>query len=162
MAKRLDIITQAVGFTLWQLQALEGATASLFVLLTQISKGMPISECAILLDKAQAKTFGTTIHHMAQSGALSSNLVSKFRKVLAERNWLVHGSRATSRNAIYHASAMDKLLSRLEAIQAESDYLMNELVNITVKFAAKHGVSQEDLLKNANSILEQWQKADDI
>ena len=42
MADRLAAITQQVGFALWQLQALEGATAQYYVLIAQAVRGMGV------------------------------------------------------------------------------------------------------------------------
>ena len=39
-AERLKIITQRIGFALWQIQELEGVSAQYFVIVTQAKKGM--------------------------------------------------------------------------------------------------------------------------
>ena len=62
LADRLSAITQKVGFALWQLQELEGVSAQYFVLLVQAEKGMGLNEANALIEKAQHKTFGATIH----------------------------------------------------------------------------------------------------
>ena len=98
IANRLSAVTQTVGFALWQLQELEGASAQYFVLLAQAEKGMGLVAGAALIEKAQSKTFGATIHQIAKAGLLSPELETRFTNLLAERNWLVHSSRATSRS----------------------------------------------------------------
>lgn len=100
----LDAITKQIGFTLWQLQELESAAAQYFVLITQAKRGMGLQAGNALVEKAQRKTFGKTICEISKAGLLAGDLESRLTKLLLERNWLVHSSRATNRNAIYRNS----------------------------------------------------------
>jgi uncharacterized protein YutE (UPF0331/DUF86 family) len=97
---RLSEILQSVGFALWQLQELEDISAKYFVLLTQATQGMGIEAYKPLEDKANKKTFGSSIYEITKKGLISEELQERFSKLLAERNWLVHQSRRDSRNAI--------------------------------------------------------------
>ena len=58
-ANRLAVITQRIGFALWQIQELEGCTAQYLVLITQAKKGMGAKAGNELLGKAFGKTFGS-------------------------------------------------------------------------------------------------------
>jgi len=113
-ANRLSTITQNVGFTLWQIQELESISAQYFVLLAKAKKGMGQTEGNNLIQKAQSKTFGSTIHEITKAGLISSALETRFTKILSERNWLVHNSRRDSRNAIHSDKIALALVSRLE------------------------------------------------
>ena len=53
-AERLAAITQKVGFTLWQLQELEGATAVYFVLVAQARRGTVAASVEIGLRRSPA------------------------------------------------------------------------------------------------------------
>lgn len=161
-AARLDAITKQVGFALWQLQELEGVAARYFVLVTQARKGMGMPAGEVLVEKAQRKTFGGTVHEIAEAGLLTADLKSRFTKLLAERKWLVHQSRATSRNAVYHDRAMDKLVLRLDAIADESRALLRELGVLAERYVKAHGVTPEFIEKAADELLRQWQAADAI
>jgi hypothetical protein len=122
--------------------------------------GMPAGEA--LAENAQRKTFGRMIHQIAKAGLLSAELESRFTKILVERNWLVHQSRATSRNAVYHDSAMNKLVLRLETIGDESLALLRELRVLAERYVKTHGVKPEFIEKAADELLRQWQAADAI
>ncbi|NMY66631.1 hypothetical protein HBN77_21700 [Pseudomonas sp. WS 5018] len=60
-SERFGEICQAIGFTLWQLQTLEGSTAHFFVLVEQAIPQMGEEQGNILVIDAQKKTFGKSI-----------------------------------------------------------------------------------------------------
>lgn len=159
-ADRLSAITQRVGFALWQIQELEGVSAQYFALLTQARKGMGIVEGDALVEKAQAKTFGSTIHQIAKAGLLSSEIETRFTALLGERNWLVHRSRAGSRNAVHDDKAMMALVTRLDALADEATVLLKEIGNLTEHFVHQHGVSAQYIDEMSEQLLEQWHAVD--
>ena len=159
-ADRLAAVSQSVGFALWQLQELEGVTAQYFVLLTQAKKGMGLSEGSVLVEKALAKTFGATLHQVTKAGLVPPEIEERFKKILAERNWLVHRSRADSRNAIHHEPVLNALILRLEGMADEALALLKYIAEETVSFGQKHGVSAQYVDRVSKQMLEQWHAAD--
>lgn len=159
-ADRLATVTQSVGFTLWQLQELEGVTAGYFVLLTQAKKGMGLAEGNALVEKAQGKTFGATLHQIAKAGLISPEIEARFTKLLSERNWLVHRSRTDSRNVIDNDKAMVVLVARLDAMADEALVLLKYIDAETTAFVQKHGVSMQYVEQVSKQLLEQWHAAD--
>lgn len=159
-ADRLNVITQKIGFTLWQLQELEGASAQYFVLLVQAKKGMGIAAGNALDEKAQSKTFGTTVNQIIKAGLLSKELEQRFVNIVSERNWLVHRSRSTSRDAIHSDSATQRFLVRLSSISEDALILLNEIGILTESYVIKQGVSRQYIEAAANELLEQWYIAD--
>jgi len=159
-ADRLAVVTQNVGFALWQLQELEGVAAQYFVLLVQAKKGMGLAEGNALIEKAQAKTFGATLHQIAKAGLISPEMEGRFEKILAERNWLVHRSRVESRNTIHNAKAMAALVARLEAMADEALALLKHIDGETNSFVRQHGVSTNYVAQVSKQLLEQWHAAD--
>ena len=156
IANRLSAVTQTVGFALWQLQELEGASAQYFVLLAQAEKGMGLVAGAALIEKAQSKTFGATIHQIAKAGLLSPELETRFTNLLAERNWLVHSSRATSRSAVYNDTSLEAVINRVTAISDESLVLLKQIGILVERFVKQHGVTGKYIDEKANELLEQW------
>jgi hypothetical protein len=161
-AGRLAVITQKVGFALWQIQELEGVSAQYFVLMVQAKKGMGLDAGNILEEKAKKKTFGATIHQMTKAGLLSSKLESRLTNLLTERNWLVHKSRADSRSAIHNDLEIQKLLFRLDEMADESLSILREIGGLSEAYVKKHGVTEEYIKEQAKNILEQWHSSDSI
>ena len=159
-AARLAAVTQKVGFALWQLQELEDIAAQYFVLLVQAKKGMGLAEGNALVEKAQAKTFGATLHQIAKAGLISPEMEERFAKLLAERNWLVHRSRAESRSAIHAGEAMTILVDRLEAMADEALALLKYIGVETSSFGQQHGVSMQHVEKISKQLLAQWHAVD--
>lgn len=157
---RLSAITQKIGFVLWQLQVLEGASAQYFVLLVQAEKGMGLVAANALIEKAKHKTFGATIHQMTKAGLLSSELNTRFTYLLTERNWLVHKSRASSRSAIHSDVSMNKLLSKLDAIADESLALIKEVAVLVDHFVKSYGITEQQVNEKTNQLLEEWYTSD--
>lgn len=160
MADRLSAITQRVGFSLWQIQELEGVSAQYFVLLTQARKGMNLAEGNALVERAQAKTLGATIGQITKAGLLSAEVETRFTALLAERNWLVHRSRADSRNAVHDDKAMITLVTRLDALADEATALLKAVGVLVEQFVQQHGVSAQYIDKMSAHLLKQWHTAD--
>ncbi len=159
-ADRLADITQRVGFALWQLQELEGCAAQCFVLLAQAKQGMGVVAGEALVEKAQGKTFGATINQMAKASLLQPELAQRFSSLLAERNWLVHKSRADSRHVIHDHAATQALRGRLDAIADESLVLLKAIAKLAEDFVRRHGVSAEYIDRTAQQLLQQWQTSE--
>lgn len=155
-ADRLRAITQKVGFALWQLQELEGASASYFVLVVRASPGMGTEVGKALLDKAQGKTFGGTITQLAIAGCVPKEMEARFRSLLAERNWLVHSSRSSSRCAIHNDQDCLSLLGRLEEIADEAHALITEVGRESEAFVKRYGIMEEQIEAQAAEILRKW------
>jgi len=96
-ADRLNAVTQRVGFALWQLQELEGTSAQYCVLVVHATPGMGLMAGQALVDKAQSKTFGSTITQLTKAKQLPREVEKRFQALLVERNWLVHSSQSSSR-----------------------------------------------------------------
>lgn len=159
-ADRLQAISQKVGFALWQLQELEGMSAEYFVLAVQASPGMGLEASQILVDKALSKTFGGTITQLIKAGCLQKQLEGRFQNLLVERNWLVHNSRSTSRNAIDSEQACNTLIHRLEKISEEAHSLIKLVGKEAEAFVNRYGITQEQLRKQTAKTLKTWHGED--
>lgn len=161
-ADRLPEITQLVGFALWQLQELEGIAAQYFVLAAQAVNGMGLTAGNTLVEKAQNKAFGVTVRQLTKAGLVSSELELRFNNLLSERNWPVHKSRVSSRNAVHSDTATEKLVLRLNAIAEESLALLREIGVLTERYVTERGVSEQYINETANRLLEEWHASDAI
>lgn len=159
-AERLAFVTQHVGFSLWQLQELEGVSAQYFVLLAQATKGMGLEAGNALEAKAKKRTFGATFQEMKKAGLLPDDLPKRFESILSERNWLVHSSRADSRSAIHSDTSMKRLVDRLEKIADEALSLLKAIGKLTEAYVVKHGVTKEDIDSKSQELLKEWQESD--
>lgn len=159
-ADRLEVITQRVGFALWQIQELEGAAAQFFVLVAQAKRGIGAEAGNVLLTKAQRNTFGATVHRIAEAGLIDADLEKRLRALLSERNWLVHKSRADSRNAVRGDVAAGKLVERIDAMAEESNAILTRIGELAEQHVLKHGVSRERIDEVAASLLDEWHAAD--
>ena len=155
-ANRLFAITQQVGFALWQLQELEGVCATYYVLVQEAKLGMGEEAGNALEEKAKKKTFGATIHKLVKAGLLGAEIEKRFKNLLSERNWLVHNSRSSSRNAIYSDAQMTVLLNRLNNISEESLSLLKIVGGKIESYVKKYGVSEEYIERKSKDLLEQW------
>jgi len=161
-ADRLTVVTQRVGFAIWQIQELENVAVTYFVLAAQATKGMGLAAGTALEDKAKKKTFGATIHRMVEAGLLTLALEERFRKLLSERNWLVHRSRATSRSAIHRQSGMKRLVARIDAMSDEALELIRDVGELAESYVKMHGVSEQYITETAERLLAQWHAEDGI
>ena len=161
-ADRLNLILNRVGFALWQIQELESVAANYFVLLVQAQKGMGLEAGNLLIEKAKKKTFGTTVRRLAEAGLLSPQLERRLNDLLAERNWLVHGSREASRSAPHNDSAATRLVDRIDAIAEQSLGLLREIGELVEAFAKKHGTTEEYIAETSKRLLDEWRYGDEV
>lgn len=157
-SQRLAEICQAIGFTLLQIQTLEGSTAQFFVLVEQAIPQMGEEQGNALVVEAQKKTFGGSITRLAKANHLREDLLERFQALLKERNWLVHSSASDSRKAMANdGTAYIGFHRRLEAIQDEVVALLKEVLALTEKFVLAHGISLEGIEAKLAETLRQWQ-----
>ncbi len=155
-AKNLEKIAQAVGFATWQIQELEGASAQLYVLLVEAKKGMGHEAGQELVYSAQSKTFGATVNKLIRSKCLTSEVEEQFKKLLAERNWLVHNSRASSRNAVHDNQICEDLLDRIRSIANEALTLLKICSSIAISFASDNGITNKNIEELTNQQLKKY------
>jgi len=155
-AGRLEAITKHIGFTLWQIQALEDATAQHYVLVALATRGMGIEAGKKLDESVKGNTFGKTINALRKADKMPEAVEQRFVNLLKERNWLVHSSRATNRNAIYDDKTCHLLLDRLEKLAEESRQLLKEIGNASQKFVMGHGVSKQEVERLTKQVLNSW------
>lgn len=160
MADRLAAITQKVGFALWQLQVLEGATAKYYVLIAQAVRGMGVEAATPMLRDAEAKTFGTSIAKLIKENKVPTEIAARFQRMLSERNWLVHNSRATNRGAVYDDGACASLIQRLEAIGDEANSLLVVLNAMSRDYVKQFGITDEQVATLTEQTLRAWQAGD--
>lgn len=155
-AERLDQIAQRVGFAVWQIQELEGVAAQYYVLVAIAELGMGVEAGLALVEQAQSKTFGSTVNKLVKGNHLPEVTKERFSNLLAERNWLVHNSRSSSRNAIHHQELFQELLVRLDAITTQALELLHALSTLSEQFVRSKGISAEQIQANANQTLRSW------
>ena len=156
-SERFCGVCEAIGFTLWQLQTLEGSTAQYFVLVEQAVPQMGEELGNLLVAKAQRKTFGGSITQLAKSDHLPISLLERFQALLKERNWLVHSSSADSKRALADDAAFVGLHGRLESIVDEARRLLKEISALSQNFVLEKGVSKEAFEAKITETLLQWQ-----
>lgn len=156
-SERLGGICEAIGFTLWQLQTLEGSTAQFFVLVEQAVPQMGEEKGNLLVAEAQRKTFGGSITRLAKSDHLPKDVLERFQALLKERNWLVHSSAVDSRKAMVDDAAYVSLHSRLKSILDEAACLLKEISTLSQNFVLGHGVSKEAIEAKITETLREWQ-----
>ena len=160
-AGRLSLIAERIGFTLWQLQELEGMAALYVVLITQAKKGMGSEAGIALLKPVQSLPFGGILTMITKANLLDSDLQARFMKVLDERNWLVHRSRGTSRNVISSGSGMAEVVGRVDVLAEEALALLRILGSMIDAYVREQDVSMEDVDERASTMLNEWHASDE-
>lgn len=158
-ADRLATITQRIGFALWQLQELESVCATYFVLVEKATLGMGQEQGLILEKEVLKNTFGVILREITKAGLLSEDIQQRFKKLLLERNWLVHRSRSSSRSAIHSDTNMIVLLNRLDKISDEALILLTHVGKLAEAYVKKHGIS-ERYIEKSKELLASWHSTD--
>ena len=160
--ERLSLIARRIGLAIWHCQELEGVAAQYLVLMTQAKKGMGSEAGIALLEPVQSLPFGVMLKKIRKAGLLEADLETRFNNILSERNWLVHRSRGTNRDALFSDSGLNKVVSRVDAMAEEALSLLQVLGAKIEGYVMDQGVSAEDIDKRASALLEQWHASGEI
>lgn len=155
-ADRLAAIAERIGIALWQLQELESGAAHYLALKTKATRGMGQAAGDELIAKALGCPFGVTPRDIAGASLFEPSLQTRFDALLAERNWLVHKSLASSRSAVQADAPASALIARINAIAEESLALLRVVGAMVEAFVVGSGVSPEYIDKQAAVILRGW------
>lgn len=159
-SNRLAAIAERIGMALWQLQELESCAAHYLVLTLKTARGMGQSAGDDLVVKALSRPFGATLREIADANLFEPTLQVRLDALLAERNWLVHRSLASSRSAVQADSNASALMARIVAIHQESLALLRVVGAEIEAFAVESGVSPEYITRQAAATLRNWDDQD--
>lgn len=158
--RRLEKISERMGFALLQVQNLEENAATYFVMVTQAKPGMGYTAGMALAEKAQSKMFGITVKRLRKAGVLNDDLENRFTSILAERNWLVHDSRKTIDRALFNLEEFDKVIKKIESISDESLALLKDLYPFVEAHLLNNGFTKDQINRTVQKVLEEWIEAD--
>lgn len=144
-ADRLDEIFRRVGAALWMLQNLETQAAMFYLLRIRVERGIGFEQGTEMLIKQQRKTFGNTLRSIEKSNVLPQELQRRFHEILAERNWLAHGSSIQGYSAIESDESTSDLIGRIENIKIEALVLIKALRELAINHAEKAGITSDEI-----------------
>lgn len=78
------------------------------------------------------------------------------KELLAERNWLVHESRASSRSAVRNDDACVAVVNRIDAIGDMALVLMRQFGALVDSVVKSYAVSTDDIDARAADLLRKW------
>ena len=108
------------------------------------------------MQSALSKTFGSTIRELTKAGKLPPELEVKVKELLAERNWLVHESRASSRSAVRNDESCLSVVNRIDAIGDMALVLMRQFEALVGTVVKSYGISTDDIDARAAELLQKW------
>jgi hypothetical protein len=156
IAGRLDRVTSAIGFALWQLQELEWAIAHYVVIRLHAKRGLsPKSGCKTL-EEVGKRTFGSLLNELSAAGALEPKLVERLKATLHERNWLVHRSRREDRGVLNSEERCATLVAKLKCIAKEALALLRQVLELAEQQVVQSGVSEEAIDRETARLLAEW------
>jgi hypothetical protein len=159
-AGRLELIAQRIGFALWQFQELESASALCLVMLDKSARGIGVLAGNTLLRKAESKPFGAIVDALDRAKLLTPDFARRFDTLRKERNWLVHKSKADSRQAVHNDTSMRELIQRVDTMASEALVLLKALEKIAIRQATGAGVSKAYIEEEAKKLLSAWRSQD--
>ena len=147
---------QAVGFTLWQLQAFEESAVSWVVVRLHATRGMGAEAGEELAKKAERRTLGSVLRELRDEGVVAAPLAEELSEVLELRNWLVH----RARKEFHGMLTSDELLSSLHvklANIAERALAAQKAVAVELEqFVLSSGVSRAFIDREASALALKW------
>jgi uncharacterized protein YutE (UPF0331/DUF86 family) len=156
LSERLASLMQSVGFSLWQLQELEGTVATYLVVRVQARRGTGVSHGNSLLKQAEGRTLGALLKDLAKSGVIEDRLSSDLREMLEERNWLVHRARRENRGVLSNNKLLAELVNRLQSIAERSLAIQKSLAADLEHYVLDAGVGRTGIEREADRLIHEW------
>ena len=156
-AKRLELVSQRLGFAIFQLQSLEHLLASFLVIRVKATKGIGLEVGNQLLQKELKQPLGSTITALKAAGVLESPLADALTAILKDRNWLVHRVRQENRGVAFSEPRTSELVLQIDGITERCNDLIQKMETESRKFTLSQGVDMNQVEQLALEIAAKWE-----
>jgi uncharacterized protein YutE (UPF0331/DUF86 family) len=155
-ASALTALLQRVGYAIWQSAECEDALAIWVVIALRCSRGMGEETAAPILEAAQRQTLGQLLRQLETNETLEPWLLTRLKKLIDERNWLVHHAKRQNRGVLNNLDQFDDLVKRIDWIAEEATALQSILGRKLEEFVVSAGVDPEEIDQQAESLQREW------
>lgn len=107
-------------------------------------------------DEVSGKTMGALLSELSRAQVLSEDLNGRLRRIVSERNWLVHQLGREERRLIDRPEDSRRVIARLQWIAGESLSLNKALARKVEEYVVSAGVSRESIDQEAARLLARW------
>jgi hypothetical protein len=145
-----------IGYALLQVQSLEAALFTFLVLAHDHSPEQAVAKAAALLDARGPDRLRQVVEDLRNRGLADEELDARFRRVVDERNWLVHRSGYEGQAPLAAAEKTRLLLRRLERISDEARALRTEIDALIEQHLAQGGLSPNEIDRRTGETKDLW------
>lgn len=159
-AEKLLAIQNALGKSLWQIQAFENTLALLIALvLKKIPPRASIEEAEAILDKTRTKKLVDLIKKTRESDLLDDSIEKFLNKLREERNWLVHRSWNTHSEFLNHEQEFIDLRYRISRLAADAQEFNVFFASIIESWGRKRGVTEAEIKALSKELTDVWRQS---
>lgn len=158
--EELDSFYRAIGAAVWHIQYFEDALVSFVVMKRHKRNPTPEREAYDRLERERGGTLGSIYGRAKDEGIIPKEMEARFERFLAERNWLIHRSKAKSSSDLYNDDLRTRMINRIISIQDESLKLKQFIFESMEAFVRAHGVDIASVHSIANETIRKLKEGD--
>lgn len=143
--QRLEVIQNAIGKALWQIQAFENTLAHLITIVLKISPRTSLEQAEEILDDVRSTTLGRLLNETKKVVKFDDSFSFTMKKFLEERNWLVHRSWQTHRDFFSNDQEFIDLRYRISRLSSDAVEFNSFFAGVVESYVRAKGVSESDI-----------------
>jgi HEAT repeat protein len=147
---------RTVGFAIWQLQELENTTARYVVVRLREVRGVGKERGEAISAEIEQLPLGPLLSQLLQAQVIQEELSDHLKKLLSERNWLVHRARRENRGVLSNEDHFLRLMARLQDIADDALALHKTLATEMEEYVVRSGVSRELIDRESERLFRSW------
>ncbi len=145
-----------LGHALWQAQSLEAACVAYLSLVQELE----VREAgARVHDLLEHHTSEKHTNHVWRSLLEFDDLADRLRKIVPERNWIVHRCTFELANLTEHPNRAPDITLRLELFADEAQYLSQSLLKVIESHLSHAGVPSKEIATRTMRVIQAWANA---
>jgi hypothetical protein len=155
-AEALSGLLQAVGYAVWQAAECEDALASWVAIALRPTRGVGEEAAAPILDSVHRRTLGQLFRELENNAVLEPSILSRLKKLIEERNWLVHYAKRETRGVLNNPHQFDRVAGRIKRIGVEAARLQAMLGKKLEDYVHSSGVDPKEIEREAARLQAEW------
>lgn len=139
-----------------QVAECEDALSNWVAVALRPTQGIGENAAAPIVERIQKRSFGQLLSELEKDSVLDPALVARLRKLLSERNWLIHHAKRNHRGVLNRPEKFDELVERIDWIAEEATKLTSGLGAGFEEYVVSRGVDRTFIDEEAERIRRAW------
>ena len=140
---RVEMLRNAMGKALWEVQGVEGMLARYHAIVFQLDNAPTLEEIQRQFEENFKHTAGRLVGLIKRADGENDIAADELESFVSERNWLVHKLRAADYLALTEENGFNQVIERVQALDKKSEELIFMFHNKLIEYFVGLGTPRE-------------------